>query len=173
MNLNGIDIAIVILCPVIVALIGLVTSKYQDKTTAKGYFLASGKMPWFIIGAAFVSTSVSSEQMVGTNGAGYAFGMRIANWEWFALSYIPLIIFFIPVYLKNHIITVPQFLERRYGPWCANVYSWVMLLAYIFIFMVPTLYGGGLAFSRLTGWNFYLILWLKLVTINTTINNLL
>lgn len=163
-TLSFVDVAIMLLFPVLVIITGLLAARKQDKT-AQGYFLASGRMPWYVIGAAFVSTSVSSEQIVGTVGAAYEHGMGIANWEWFGLAQIPLILFFIPMYLKNKISTVPEFLERRYGPMCSTLYSWIMLVAYIAIFMAPALYGGALALSKLTGINFYLLLWLIVVVI--------
>ena len=92
--------------------------------------------------------------------------MGIANWELWSLPvYAPLILIFIPVYLRNRIGTVPELLSRRFGPACADIYSWVMLLAYVFIFLVPVLYGGSLAMSDLTGLNFYLVLWLMVVLV--------
>ena len=163
-TLSTIDLIIIIGCPLLVITVGLIASRNQEKT-ANAYFLASGKLPWFVIGAAFVSTSVSSEQIVGTVGATYEHGMGIANWEWFGLSFVPLILFFIPVYLKNRITTVPEFFSKRFDPRCSYIYSLIMLVAYIFVFMVPVLYGGSLAFSKLTGWNFYLILWLTVFII--------
>jgi len=157
--MNAIDITIVVLSLVIVVAVGLAASRKQEKT-ARGYFLASGRLPWYVIGAAFVSTSVSSEQIVGTVGGAYRTGMGIANWEWFFLpTYVLLMGIFIPIFKKSRVTTVPDLLGRRYGPVCADVYSWVMLVAYVFVFMVPVLYGGSLAFSALAGWNFQLVLW--------------
>lgn len=164
-SLSITDTLIIVGSVVFVVLVGLLATRRQDKT-AHGYFLASGKLRWWIIGAAFVSTSVSSEQIVGTVGAAYKHGMGIANWEWWALPcYTLLIVFFIPVYLRNRIATVPELLTRRYGQLCGDIYSWTMLLAYIFIFMVPILYGGSLAFSELTGWNFFVVLWATVILI--------
>jgi solute:Na+ symporter, SSS family len=158
-ELSTIDVLIIVGSVLIVVCVGLLATRRQDKT-ARGFFLASGKLRWWIIGAAFVSTSVSSEQIVGTVGAAYKNGMGIANWEWWALPcYTVLIVFFIPIYLRNRIATVPELLNRRFGPLCGDIYSWTMLFAYVFIFMVPILYGGSLAFSELTRWNFYYVLW--------------
>lgn len=159
MTTNSIDLAIVAGSLVVVVAVGLWASRNQGKS-ARAYFLASGNLPWWIIGAAFVSTSVSSEQIVGTVGFAYTAGMGAANWEWFALpQYTLLMVFFIPLYLKNRIMTIPDLLAQRYGPVCGNVYSWAMLFAYIFIFMVPVLYGGTLVLSKWTGFNFYIVLW--------------
>ncbi len=158
--LSKIDVLILVLAPTIVVLVGLIAARYQDKT-ARGYFLASGRLPWYIIGAAFVSTSVSSEQIVGTVGMAYKHGMGIANWELFSFPVVTLMItVFFPLYLKNRITTVPEMFAKRFGPLVADIYSWVMCVAYVFIFMVPVLYGGGLAFSELTGLPFLLVLWL-------------
>ena len=150
--------------------VGLWAGRNQEKT-ARGYFLASGKLPWYIIGAAFVSTSVSSEQIVGTVGATYKYGMGIANWEWWLVPvYGLLTLVFVPMWLRNRITTVPEFLARRFGPLCADIYSWVMLVAYVFVFLVPVLYSGSLALSDLTGWNFHVVLWgmVVLVALYTT-----
>jgi SSS family solute:Na+ symporter len=164
-SLSVADTLIIVGSVLFVVLVGLLATRRQDKT-ARGYFLASGKLRWWIIGAAFVSTSVSSEQIVGTVGAAYTHGMGIANWEWWALPcYTLLIVFFIPVYLRNRVATVPELLTRRYGQLCGDIYSWTMLIAYVFIFMVPILYGGSLAFSELTGWNFYIVLWATIILI--------
>ncbi len=157
--LSPLDIAIIVGSLVFVIGVGLWASRKQS-TTARGYFLASERLPWWIIGSAFVSTSVSSEQIVGTIGAAYQHGMGIANWEWWCLpTYLLVLLFFIPVYLKNRIATVPEFLTRRFGPFCGDIYSWVMLVAYVLVFLAPVLYGGSLVFSELTGWDFRVTLW--------------
>jgi len=159
------DGIIIVLSIVVVVMLGLWAGRGQDKS-ARGYFLASGRMPWWLIGTAFVSTSVSSEQIVGTVGAAYQYGMSIANWEWFSLPVITIFLgVFIPVYLKNGVTTLPEFLSRRYGPLCGDIYSWVMLFAYVFVFLVPVLYGGSITISKLTGWNFYAVLWVMVLLV--------
>lgn len=164
-SLSTIDVVIISAAILGVVFIGLWASRKVEKTS-NSYFLASGKMPWWLIGAAFVSTSVSSEQIVGTVGVAYENGMGVANWEWFALPIYSLsIVFFIPIYLRNRIMTVPEIFRRRFGPLCGDIYTWVMLFAYIFVFLVPVLYGGSLAFHRLTGWPFHVILWIIVLTV--------
>ena len=81
-----------------------------------------------------------------------------------------LTVVFIPIWLRNRITTVPEFLARRFGPLCADIYSWVMLVAYVFVFMVTVLYSGSLALADLTGWNFNAVLWgmVLLVALYTT-----
>ena len=75
--------------------------------------------------------------------------MGVANWEWYALPvYTLFIVFFAPLFLRTRLTTVPEYFARRFGPLCSDIYSWIMLLAYVFVFMVPVLYGGSLAFLR-------------------------
>src|SRR5215831_7656715 len=150
--LTPLDTGIILGEILLAVVVGLWASQHVEQTS-RGYFLASGRMPWWLIGAAFVSTSVSSEQIVGTMGATYKYGLGIANWEWWCLpTYILVMVFFIPLYLRNRISTVPEFLTRRFGPACGDIYSYVLLFAYVFLFLTPALYGGSVTFSKLTGW---------------------
>jgi len=168
--LSTLDIVVIVVSIVAVVAVGLWAARNQEKS-ARGYFLASGRLPWYIIGAAFVSTSVSSEQIVGTVGATYKYGMGIANWEWWLVpTYGLMTLVFIPIWMRNRVITIPDFLARRFGPGCADIYSWVMLVAYVFVFLVPVLYSGSLALTELTRWNFYAVLWgmVALVALYTT-----
>jgi len=169
-SLTTLDVGIIVASLAAVVAVGLWAGRNQEKSV-RGYFLASGRLRWFIIGAAFVSTSVSSEQIVGTVGATYRDGMAIANWEWWLVPvYGLLTVVFVPIWLRSRITTVPEFLTRRFGPLCGDVYSWVMLAAYVFVFLVPVLYSGSLALADLTGWDFYVVLWgmVALVALYTT-----
>lgn len=157
-HLSTLDVLIILGATLAVVGVGLFAARRTAPTT-EGYFLASGTMRWWVIGAAFVSTSVSSEQIVGTVGATYKGGLAIANWEWWCLpTYLLMMTFFIPLYLRNRILTVPEFLNRRFGSACGAIYSAVMLLGYVFIFLPPVLYGGSLTLSQLTGWPAWAVL---------------
>src|SRR3954471_13219290 len=133
--LSLLDVLIIVAETAAVVIIGLLAARKVERTT-EGYFLASGTMPFWLIGAAFVSTSVSSEQIVGTLGAVYKDGLTITNWEWWCLpTYALVLVFFIPLYLRNRIMTVPELLNRRFGPACGAIYSLVILFGYVFIFL--------------------------------------
>ena len=168
--LSTLDVTIIVVMTLFVVIIGLLAVRKTNKTS-KGYFLAEGKMPWYLIGAAFVSTSVGSEALVGSIGATYNGGLGMVNWDWWALpTYSLLIIFFIPMYLRNKISTVPEFLKNRYGPVCANIYSVVILVGYIFVFLPPIIWGGSITFSDLTGWNLnYVMAGIVLLTASYTL----
>jgi SSS family solute:Na+ symporter len=161
--LTSVDILIILASMALVVGVGIVAG-HRRADTAHGYFLGGNRMPWWLIGTAFVATGISSEQMIGTVGAAYQHGMGIANWEWFGLPCYALVLtVFIPVYLKNRVTTVPQFLADRFGPACGTVYSCMLLAFYVGIYTVTVLYAGSLAFSEVTGWNFYAVLLLIVV----------
>lgn len=169
-NLSFLDVSIIVIVTLLVVVVGLLAAR-KIKKTPSGYFLASGNMPWYLVGAAFVSTAATSEAMIGTTGATYKIGLGIANWEWWGLpTYTLTMIFFIPMYLRNKITTVPEMLNRRFGPVCRNIYSIVILFGYLIIFLPPILYSGSITVSELTGWDHYsIIIGLVLVTGSYTI----
>ena len=99
--------------------------------------------------------------MIGTVGITYQHGLGIANWEWFLWpTYTLPLILFIPIYLKNRVTTVPGFLAARFGPAVGTLYSGILLFVYVFIYLVTVLYGGSLAFSQISGWNFHVVVFL-------------
>jgi solute:Na+ symporter, SSS family len=161
--LATVDVLIILVSMLFVIGVGVFAGR-KKADTAHGYFLGGNRMPWWLIGTAFVATGISSEQMIGTVGATYQYGMGIANWEWFGLPCYALVLtVFIPVYLKNRVTTVPGFLADRFGPACGTIYSIMLLAFYVCIYTVTVLYAGSLAFSEVTGWNFYLVLALIVV----------
>ena len=165
MILSAIDLVILVGSLVVVAITGLLSSRRSDDS-AHSYFLAFGKMPWWLIGSAFVATSVSSEQIVGTVGRAYEDGMKITNTEWFTLPiYSLVLVFFIPIYLKNRVTTVPAFLRQRFSPAVGDIYSYLILAGYVAVFLLPALYGACAAFAALTGWNYFAILWLLIAIV--------
>ena len=140
--LNAIDLVIILASMLFVISVGVFAGR-KRADTAHGYFLGGNRMPWWLIGTAFVATGISSEQMIGTVGAAYQHGMGIANWEWFGLPcYAIVLTLFIPIYLKNKVTTVPGFLADRFGPACGTIYSCMLLAFYVCIYTVTVLYAG-------------------------------
>ena len=94
---------------------------YRRKKSAAGssashdYFLAEGSLSWWAIGASLIASNISAEQFIGMSGSGFRIGMAIAVYELMAaVTLVIVAVFFMPVYLKNRIYTMPQFLEQRY-----------------------------------------------------------
>eukprot|EP01035_Chromulina_nebulosa_P058750 gene58751-biopygen42268 len=116
MSLATIDVAVVI--AYFIAIFGLAQYVSREKAghvkDTSDYFLASKSLPWWAIGASLIAANISAEQIVGMSGSGYAIGLAIASYEWMAaLTLLIVGKFFLPIFLKNQIYTMPQFLEQR------------------------------------------------------------
>jgi SSS family solute:Na+ symporter len=116
------------------------------------YFLAEGSLTWWAIGASLIASNISAEQFIGMSGSGYRIGMAIAVYELMAAATLVIVaVFFMPVYLKHHIYTMPQFLEKRYGKAVATTMALFWLGLYVVVNLTSILYLGALAISSLSG----------------------
>ena len=121
---------------------------------SKDYFLAEGSLTWWAIGASLIASNISAEQFVGMSGSGFKMGLAIATYEWMAaLTLIIVAVFFIPVYLKNRIFTMPQFLSQRYNGTVAMIMAIFWLALYIVVNLTSILYLGAIAVSSISGLN--------------------
>ncbi len=127
-------------------------SKVAD---SKDYFLAEGSLTWWAIGASLIASNISAEQFIGMSGSGFKMGLAIAAYEWMAAATLIIVaLFFIPVYLKNKIYTMPQFLQQRYNGTVAMIMAIFWLLLYVIVNLTSILYLGALAVSSISGINF-------------------
>ncbi|SHK88067.1 sodium/sugar symporter [Hymenobacter psychrotolerans] len=121
---------------------------------SKDYFLAEGSLTWWAIGSSLIASNISAEQFVGMSGSGFKMGLAIATYEWMAaLTLIIVAIFFIPVYLKNKIFTMPQFLHQRYNGTVAMIMAIFWLMLYVVVNLTSILYLGAIAVSSISGLN--------------------
>src|SRR5450432_3232498 len=117
---------------------------------SKGFFLAEGSLTWWAIGASLIASNISAEQFIGMSGNGFFVGVAVSAYEWIAaLSLIIIAIWFIPIYLKNKIYTMPQFLKTRYNETVAMIMAILWLFIYIFVNLTSILYLGAVAISGL------------------------
>jgi SSS family solute:Na+ symporter len=123
------------------------------KTSAShDYFLAEGSLTWWAIGASLIASNISAEQFIGMSGSGFRIGMAIAVYELMAAATLVIVaVFFMPVYLKNRIYTMPQFLEQRYGKAVATTMALFWLGLYVVVNLTSILYLGALAIGSVTG----------------------
>jgi solute:Na+ symporter, SSS family len=122
-------------------------SKEHD---SKGFFLAEGSLTWWAIGASLIASNISAEQFIGMSGNGFFVGVAVSAYEWIAaISLIIIAIWFIPIYLKNKIYTMPQFLKTRYNETVAMIMAILWLFIYVFVNLTSILYLGAVAISGL------------------------
>ena len=126
--------------------------KHNADATSKDYFLAEGSLTWWAIGASLIASNISAEQFIGASGSAFKMGLAISTYEWMAaLTLVIVAIFFIPVYLKNRIATMPQFLNERYNSTVAMIMAIFWLMLYIVVNLMAILYLGALAISGISG----------------------
>lgn len=147
MNGNTVDILTIAGYFAVILMIGLWSSRGK-KSNAAAYFTSKGTLPWWAIGMAYVATGLNSEQLIGMNGMGYFVGLPLVNSYLNAiLVFSALIYCFFPLYLRNNIVTMPQYLEERFDKRSANVFSVLLLVSYIFLSLAVVLYGGAKLFE--------------------------
>ena len=128
--------------------------KKAKKESSKDFFLAKDSLTWWAIGASLIASNISAEQFIGMSGSGFKMGLAIATYEWMAaFSLIVVAVFFIPVYLKNKIYTMPQFLNQRYNGTVSMIMAVFWLLLYVVVNLTSILYLGALAINSISGIN--------------------
>ncbi len=156
------DIIVFLVYFIIVASYGIwiYRRKKNIKETSTDFFLAEGSLTWWAIGASLIASNISAEQFIGMSGAGFKLGLAIAAYEWLAAaSLIIVAVFFMPIYLKNRIFTMPQFLKTRYNETVALIMAIFWLFLYVTVNLTSILYLGTLAINNLAGGdNFHLIM---------------
>jgi SSS family solute:Na+ symporter len=153
-NLATLDIAILAIYAVGIFLLAQWVSREKGthEKNAQDYFLASRALPWWAIGTSLIAANISAEQIVGMSGSGYVMGMAIASYEWMAaLTLIVVGKWILPVFLKNGIYTMPEFLERRYSPAVRTIMAIFWLVLYVFVNLTSILWLGALAVNTITG----------------------
>ena len=126
--------------------------KQKTVSASHDFFLAEGSLTWWAIGASLIASNISAEQFIGMSGSGFKMGLAISAYEWMAAATLIIVaIFFIPVYLKNKIYTMPQFLSQRYNGTVAMIMAVFWLLLYVVVNLMSILYLGALAIHGISG----------------------
>ncbi|MCW5923852.1 MAG: sodium/solute symporter [Saprospiraceae bacterium] len=129
--------------------------KKAAEASSKDFFLAEGALTWWAIGASLIASNISAEQFIGMSGSGFAMGLAIASYEWMAAATLLVVaVFLLPIYLRNKIYTMPQFLAQRFSPLVATIMAVFWLLVYVFVNLTSILYLGALAVSTISGISF-------------------
>lgn len=154
MNLGTKDLIVFLLYFVIVTCYGywIYLRRKNREHDSKAFFLAEGSLTWWAIGASLIASNISAEQFVGMSGNGYFVGIAVAAYEWVAaIALVIIAIWFMPVYLKNKIYTMPQFLKTRYNETVSVIMAVFWLFLYVFVNLTSILYLGSVAISGLVG----------------------
>lgn len=127
------------------------TKKGVEKT-AQEYFLADKSLTWWAVGASLIAANISAEHFIGTSGSGFAIGLAISAYEWMAaIALIIVAKYFLPVFIRNNIYTMPQFLQQRFNRGVSTAFAVFWLLVYIFVNLTSVSYLGALAMETIMG----------------------
>ena len=154
MGLHTVDLVVVAIYAVGLLALALWVSREPAGGTkdTEDYFLAGKSLPWWAIGASLIAANISAEQIIGQSGQGFVVGLAIAAYEWQAAIVLLFVAaFFLPVFLKRGVYTMPQFLDQRYGSGVKNLMSVYWIALYTLVNLTTVLWLGGLAVQSLTG----------------------
>jgi SSS family solute:Na+ symporter len=148
--------------------------KRSATTTSTEFFLAEGSLTWWAIGASLIASNISAEHFIGMSGSGFALGLAISTYEWMAAATLLVVaVFIIPVYLKNRIFTMPQFLSKRYNDKVSTIMAVFWLLVYVFVNLTSIIYLGALAISSISNISFeWSIVGLSLFSVIVTLGGM-
>jgi SSS family solute:Na+ symporter len=154
LSLSTVDVVVVIAYAIGIFTLAQWVSREKagHQKDTSDYFLASKNLPWWAIGASLIAANISAEQIVGMSGSGYAIGLAIASYEWMAAATLLIVgKFFLPIFLQNHIYTMPQFLARRYGRLLPIIMAVFWLALYIFVNLTSIIWLGSIAVKKVAG----------------------
>lgn len=153
-SFSALDIGIVVVYILLVIGIGVYFTRRGG--TREGYFLAGRSVGWIAIGASLFATNISSEHLLGLAGTGSKSGLAVGHFEWLACLIVLLLGWvFTPFYLRSGVFTMPEFLERRYGPSARWYLSGISIVAYVLTKISISLYAGGILLHAVVGWDMY------------------
>jgi len=151
-NFSTLDISVFAGYLCIMIGIGMYLSRRSKQENSQDYFLASRSLPWWAVGGSLIASNISAEQFIGMSGSGYVVGMAIAAYELMAaLTLIIIAKYFLPIFLKKGIYTMPQFLEVRFDRRVRIGMAVFWLLLFVFVNITSVLYLGGLALQNIMG----------------------
>ena len=135
-----------------IALIGIIIWVLNQKQDSSGdYFLGGRDATWIAIGASLFASNIGSEHLIGLAGAGASSGMAMAHWEIQGWMILILGWVFVPFYERSMVLTMPEFLERRYNKESRTILSLISLVSYVLTKVAVTVYAGGLVFQQVFG----------------------
>ncbi len=150
--LSDLDLAIVIAWIAFMMGFGVWISAKSKNDTANDFFLASKSLPWWAVGGSLIAANISAEQFIGMSGSGYKVGFAIAAYELMAAVTLLLVAkFFLPIFIRKEIYTMPQFLETRFDGRVRTGLAIFWVLLFVFVNITSVLYLGSLALEEIMG----------------------
>lgn len=150
-NIPTLDLIVVLAYLMIIIVIGILSAQ-RKKVSSEGFFLAGRSLHWGMIGAALFAANISTIHLVGLAANGFKDGLVWGNFEWMAVfMLIILALFFAPFYFKNKVSTLPEFLEKRFGPKSRSFFAFIVIITALFSHIGISLYAGAVVLKTFFG----------------------
>ncbi|XP_070706097.1 sodium/glucose cotransporter 1 [Pempheris klunzingeri] len=164
---NAADISVIVIYFVVVLAVGVWAMVRTNRATVGGFFLAGRSMVWWPIGASLFASNIGSGHFVGIAGTAAAEGIAIGGFEWNALIVVVILGWlFVPIYIKAGVVTMPEYLKKRFGGQRIRIYLSVLsLFLYVFTKISADMFSGAIFINQALGLNIYLaVIMLLLIT---------
>jgi solute:Na+ symporter, SSS family len=153
-HFQTLDYIIFVAYAVLILSVGLWVSRTKKghKKDAQDYFLAGKSLPFWAIGASLIAANISAEQFIGMSGSGFAIGLAIASYEWMAaITLIIVAKFLMPIFIKQGLYTIPQFVEQRFNTNLKTILAVFWICLFIFVNLTSVLFLGAKALDTILG----------------------
>ena len=151
-SFSNLDLTVFLTYLVLMMGFGVWIAWRNKSENSSDYFLASKSLPWWAVGGSLIASNISAEQMIGMAGSGFAIGLAISSYELMAAATLIVVAkFLLPLYLKNNIFTMPQFLEQRFDGRVRTGLAIFWVLLFVFVNITSLFYLGGLAIENIIG----------------------
>uniref|UniRef100_A0A3Q3FL77 Sodium/glucose cotransporter 1 n=1 Tax=Kryptolebias marmoratus TaxID=37003 RepID=A0A3Q3FL77_KRYMA len=155
---NPADISVIVIYFLVVLAVGVWAMVRTNRATVGGFFLAGRSMVWWPIGASLFASNIGSGHFVGIAGTAAAAGIAIGGFEWNALIVVVILGWlFVPIYIKAGVVTMPEYLKKRFGGQRIRIYLSVLsLFLYVFTKISADMFSGAIFINQALGLNIYL-----------------
>uniref|UniRef100_A0A7N6BAX5 Sodium/glucose cotransporter 1 n=1 Tax=Anabas testudineus TaxID=64144 RepID=A0A7N6BAX5_ANATE len=162
---NPADISVIVIYFLVVLGVGVWAMVRTNRATVGGFFLAGRSMVWWPIGASLFASNIGSGHFVGIAGTAAAGGIAIGGFEWNALIVVVILGWlFVPIYIKAGVVTMPEYLKKRFGGQRIRIYLSVLsLFLYVFTKISADMFSGAIFINQALGLNIYLAVILLLM----------
>ncbi|MBX7017469.1 sodium/glucose cotransporter, partial [Providencia rettgeri] len=97
-----------------------------------------------------IAANISAEQFIGMSGSGFSIGLAISAYEWIAaIGLVVVAKFILPIFLKEGIYTIPEFVEKRYNKSLKTILAIFWIGLFVFVNLTSVLYLGALALETI------------------------
>lgn len=148
---------IVIVVAYLVILVGIVLwSSFAKKHKSDNLFAANKSLGWFAIGLTMWGTNVGPSMLIANASSGYEGGIVAGNFSWYAFPFICLLAFvFAPRYLGAKVMTLPEYMGKRFGEKTRKYIAWYTLVTILISWLGLTLFSGGVFMAQILDISLY------------------